>query len=80
LQERLRRREVALSSGQIAIARYAMANPMDMAVEPAAVVAARAGVSASSVIRFSRVLGFSGYPELQRMFQRYVISLQHHGG
>src|SRR5258708_5085485 len=51
------------------IATYALENPSEMALETIAVVAQHAGVQPSSLIRFAKVLGFSGYSEMQRIFR-----------
>jgi DNA-binding MurR/RpiR family transcriptional regulator len=51
------------------IASHALDNPNEMALETIAVVAQRAGVQPSSLIRFAKVLGFSGYSEMQRVFR-----------
>jgi DNA-binding MurR/RpiR family transcriptional regulator len=51
------------------IASHALDNPNEMALETIAVVAHRAGVQPSSLIRFAKVLGFSGYSDMQRVFR-----------
>ncbi len=51
------------------IASYALDNPSEMALETIAAVAPRAGVQPSSLIRFAKVFGFSGYSEMQRVFR-----------
>jgi DNA-binding MurR/RpiR family transcriptional regulator len=51
------------------IATYALDNPSEMALETIASVAPRAGVQPSSLIRFAKVFGFSGYSEMQRVFR-----------
>ena len=51
------------------IASYALDNPSEMALETIASVAPRAGVQPSSLIRFAKVFGFSGYSEMQRVFR-----------
>ncbi len=51
------------------IATYALDNPSEMALETIAAVAPRAGVQPSSLIRFAKVFGFSGYSEMQRVFR-----------
>ena len=51
------------------IASHALDNPSELALETIAAVAARAGVQPSSLIRFAKVFGFSGYSEMQRVFR-----------
>lgn len=51
------------------IASYALDNPSEMALETIAAVAPRAGVQPSSLIRFAKVFGFTGYSEMQRVFR-----------
>jgi DNA-binding MurR/RpiR family transcriptional regulator len=58
-----------LSKGLQQIASYALDNPSEMALETIASVAPRAGVQPSSLIRFAKVFGFSGYSEMQRIFR-----------
>ncbi|WP_236025097.1 MurR/RpiR family transcriptional regulator [Arenibaculum pallidiluteum] len=55
------------------IAEFALANPNDMALETVAVVAERAGVQPSSLIRFAKVLGFDGYTDMQRVFRTRLV-------
>jgi DNA-binding MurR/RpiR family transcriptional regulator len=51
------------------IASHALDNPSELALDTIAAVAARAGVQPSSLIRFAKVFGFSGYSEMQRVFR-----------
>jgi DNA-binding MurR/RpiR family transcriptional regulator len=51
------------------IASYALDNPSEMALETIAAVAHRAAVQPSSLIRFAKVFGFSGYRDMQRVFR-----------
>lgn len=51
------------------IASYALDNPSEMALETIAAVAQRAAVQPSSLIRFAKVFGFSGYRDMQRVFR-----------
>jgi DNA-binding MurR/RpiR family transcriptional regulator len=51
------------------IATYSLDNPSDVALETIAVVARRAGVQPSSLVRFAKLFGFSGYREMQRVFR-----------
>jgi DNA-binding MurR/RpiR family transcriptional regulator len=56
------------------IAGYALDNPSELALETIATVAQRAGVQPWSLIRFGKVLGFSGYSEMQRVFRRRLTA------
>ena len=51
------------------IASHALDNPSELALETIAQVSQRAGVQPSSLIRFAKVFGFSGYSEMQRVFR-----------
>lgn len=51
------------------IATYALDNPNEMALDTIAVVAKRADVQPSSLIRFAKAFGFSGYSEMQKVFR-----------
>ena len=51
------------------ISRYAMSLPNEMTLETIDVIAQRAEVLPSSLIRFAKSLGFSGFSEMQKVFQ-----------
>jgi len=55
------------------IAEYALAHPDDMALETIAVIAARAQVPPSSLIRFAKAFGFEGFTEMQRVFRTRLV-------
>ncbi len=59
-----------LSKGARRLASFFIANPGDAALLTSAEMAQRCGVHASSVVRLAQDLGFSGYRELQMLFQR----------
>lgn len=56
------------------VAEYALAHPDDMALETIAVIAGRAKVPPSSLIRFSKALGFEGFSEMQRLFRERLVA------
>ena len=56
------------------VAEYAMAHPDEMALETIAVIASRAKVPPSSLIRFSKALGFDGFSEMQRLFRERLMA------
>src|SRR5215470_10318801 len=51
------------------IASYALDNPSELALETIAAVSQRAAVQPSSMIRFAKDFGFSGYSEMRRVFR-----------
>lgn len=51
------------------IASYALEKPNEMALETIATVAQRAKVQPSSLIRFAKAFGYSGYSDMQRVFR-----------
>ncbi|MEO8132776.1 MAG: MurR/RpiR family transcriptional regulator [Betaproteobacteria bacterium] len=56
------------------IARYALDNPDDLALNTVAVIARDAGVQPSSMIRFANALGFGGFTEMQLVFRNHLVS------
>lgn len=56
------------------VAEYALANPDEMALETIAVIASGAKVPPSSLIRFSKALGFEGFTEMQRLFRARLVA------
>lgn len=55
------------------IAEYALDNPNDMALETVSTIAERAEVQPSSLIRFAKAFGFSGFSEMQRVFRSHLV-------
>lgn len=49
---------------------YLTQNPNEIAVQSLNVIAERCGIHASSFVRFAQTLGYSGFKELQVLFQR----------
>lgn len=58
-----------LSGGNQQIARYFTQNPNVVGLESIHAIAAKCDVHPSSVVRFSQSLGYSGFKELQSVFQ-----------
>ncbi len=56
------------------IARHALENPDDLALNTVAAIAAEAGVQPSSMIRFANALGFRGFSEMQQVFRSHLVS------
>lgn len=51
------------------VADHALANPDDMALNTASQIAEKAGVQASTLVRFAQALDYSGFSELQQVFR-----------
>ncbi|MGU3409337.1 MurR/RpiR family transcriptional regulator [Microbacterium sp. M1A1_1b] len=68
----VRTQSATMPTGMRAIAQAVLANPKDSANGSAADLASRADVSAATVSRFARHLGFASYAELQRSMTRAV--------
>jgi DNA-binding MurR/RpiR family transcriptional regulator len=54
------------------IARFALDNPSMMALETIANIARTSHAQPSAVIRFAKALGYSGFSEMQRIYQSHV--------
>lgn len=74
LKEAISERYETLSKRLQQVAEYALAHPDDMALETIAVIASRAKVPPSSLIRFSKALGFDGFTRMQRLFRDRLLS------
>ncbi len=59
-----------MSRGYQSIALYLTQNPNDVAVRSVNAIAERCGVHASSFVRFAQALGYTGFKDLQRLFQK----------
>ncbi|MEZ5591023.1 MAG: MurR/RpiR family transcriptional regulator [Gammaproteobacteria bacterium] len=73
LQALIAQQYSALSKRLRQIARYALDNPNDMALQTIAVIAEQAGVQPSALIRFAKAFGYSGFSEMQRVFQTKLV-------
>jgi DNA-binding MurR/RpiR family transcriptional regulator len=56
------------------IARYVLEYPDDMALETVAVVAERAGVQPSSMVRFAQTLKYDGFSDMQQVFRSVLVT------
>jgi DNA-binding MurR/RpiR family transcriptional regulator len=56
------------------IARFVLEYPEDMALETVAVIAKRAAVQPSSMIRFAKALGFDGFSDMQQVFRSVLVT------
>jgi DNA-binding MurR/RpiR family transcriptional regulator len=68
------RQHPAFSDRLRTIAEFALEHPTDMALGTVAEVASRAGVQPSAIVRFANALGYSGFSELQRVFQSRLVA------
>jgi DNA-binding MurR/RpiR family transcriptional regulator len=69
LQHRILAEYKNLSKRLQQIAQFAVDHPNDMALETTAVIADRARVQPSAIIRFAKAFGYSGFSDLQRVYQ-----------
>ena len=60
----------SMSKGYQTIALYLTQNPNDVAVRSVNAIAERCGMHASNFVRFAQALGYSGFKDLQELFQR----------
>ncbi len=56
------------------VGEYALAHPDDIALETIVVIADRAKVPPSSLIRFAKALGFEGFTDMQRLFRARLVA------
>lgn len=69
LRSQISTRHAALSKRLRQIAEFALHHPNDMALETVAVIADRAAVQPSTLIRFAKAFGFDGFSDMQRVFR-----------
>lgn len=55
------------------VAQYLVDNPNQIAFGTVATIAADAGVHPSTLVRFANAFGFSGFSEMQRLFQQQLL-------
>jgi DNA-binding MurR/RpiR family transcriptional regulator len=60
----------SMSKGYQTIALYLTQNPNDVAVRSVKAIAESCGIHASTFVRFAQALGYSGFKDLQELFQR----------
>lgn len=65
-------RHARLSKRLQQIASFALNHPNDMALQTIAVIAERAKVQPSALIRFAKAFGYSGFSEMQQVFQAHL--------
>lgn len=64
----------AMSKTNRRIAEFLTQNPNEMAVGSINTLAAKCGVHASSLVRFAQALGFTGFRDLQELFQQRLTT------
>ena len=74
LRARIAERYDDLSNRLQQIAKFVLDHPNDIALETVVVIAERAGVPPSALIRFAQALDYSGFREMQRVFQAPLAS------
>lgn len=74
LRTQMSERYESLSKRLRQIAKFAWDNPTIMAIETTAVIAERAEVQPSTLIRFAKAFGYSGFSDMQRVFQAHVTA------
>lgn len=70
----LHERYGAMSKTNKRIAEYLTQSPNEMAMHSVNAVAKKCGVHASSLVRFAQLFGFSGFRDLQALFQRRLVT------
>ncbi len=73
LKEAITRAYPTLSPQLQRISRFALEKPHDLALGTVAAVAAASAVQPSSMIRFANALGFSGFSQMQQLFQSHLV-------
>jgi DNA-binding MurR/RpiR family transcriptional regulator len=63
-----------MSNGYQKIALYLTQNPNEVAVHSVNAISKRCGVHASSLVRFAQALGYNGFKDLQKPFQRRLTT------
>lgn len=69
VQDRIRELRASLTRAEALVAKYLSAHPTEAAFLPAARIGEKAGVSESTVFRFTKSLGYSSFQELQAELQ-----------
>ncbi|MCF7481767.1 MurR/RpiR family transcriptional regulator [Vibrio sp. J1-1] len=73
LQERIREEYPHLSKRLQQVAKYVLDNPSDIALETVAVIAQKAQVPPSTLIRFANAFSFSGFNEMKQLFRNKIV-------
>ena len=73
LKEAITRAYPTLSPQLQRISRFALEKPHDLALGTVATIAEASAVQPSSMIRFANALGFSGFSQMQQLFQSHLV-------
>lgn len=73
LQEQIRLEYSGLSKRLQQVAKYVLDNPNDIALETVAIIAQKAEVPPSTLIRFASAFGFSGFNEMKQLFRNKIV-------
>jgi DNA-binding MurR/RpiR family transcriptional regulator len=63
-----------LARGYQEVGRYIVQNPNEIALRSAKYIADQIGVQASTLVRFSQAFGYSGFADMQRVFQARLLT------
>jgi len=72
LRERLLGGDDALSPRLREVRRYVLERPQSVALDTVAVIADKAGVPPSTLVRFARELGFDGFSAMQKLYKAHL--------
>lgn len=72
VHRRLAREHDGLSRRLQQVSRYLQEHPQSIALDTLAVIADKAGVHPSTLVRFSHALGFDGFTALQKLFKAHL--------
>lgn len=75
LQSQIAAGRPTLSRRLVQIAEFALEHPTAMALETIANIAQGADVQPSAVIRFAQSFGYSGFSEMQKIYQQHVAAM-----
>ena len=73
LREQITQRYDSLSKRLKQIGRFVLDYPNDVALETVVVIAERSAVQPSALIRFAQAFGYSGFSDMQRVFQAALM-------
>ncbi len=73
LKDAISRAYPGLSPQLQRLSRFAIDKPHDLALGTVATIAQANGVQPSSMIRFAHALGFSGFSQMQQLFQSHLV-------
>ncbi|MBL8525000.1 MAG: MurR/RpiR family transcriptional regulator [Betaproteobacteria bacterium] len=74
LRNAILERHGTLSKRLQQIARYVLDEPNELAIETLSVIAERAGVQPSAIVRFAKEFGYPGASQMQRVFRDNLLS------